>query len=1001
MQYNFKNPDGIFRGTDFWMLNDKLDTEELRRQIGCMHEQGVYSFIARTYIGLRSDYPGEEFMAKMAVILETAEQYGMKVFLQAGYMPEAIPGLREDCALHYIHPRKEEDVTDSDTVVCRHDGICYVDDNSVSFLDMFSREAVSHYLLESYERIWERFSRYYGSTVLSVWVDEPSYKLGQLPYTPGLAKTFRERWGYEIGDRFWMLFADGEESRTFRYHYWLVLEELLEHNYFEQIRDWCHAHNLWFSGHLMMEESMKFSILRACALMPYYKYFDMPGIDRLCAEMNWRHDEIHKIAPIAAPRYDMHNTPIQCTSAAHQAGKTHILCEMYGVSGQMMNFRDQRHMFDHFASLGINHRSVHGLFYSLHGRGKRAFPPHVHYYQPYFKKYRLVSDYVARTSAFITNGKPVKDTLLLHPQETAYTLYRARSASAADPLFQNPTPELDALDAAFYQTAFSLLRAQIPFDMGDEITLGDWGKVTADGLQVGEMTYKTVVVPYCSYLRASTKKLLDAYRAAGGTVLFLGCLPDHIDGWAAEPDPDWVLIPTVDALRSILTAMPRDLSFDCSGDSSSLQINRRSDGDTDYLMLFNSDCREGRTVTVRSDSPRRFRLFDARTGEDERLAGSAEACTVRIAEGSSVLLMLEKTDAAPEAADSKPRPVTSLTLDGSSSVRRDTPNTLLLEFCQYRYSESEPWSTKDYPVLAIHEKLIGMDYHGEIFLRFAFDSDIEGLPLQLAIEDPEYQKITFNGHPVNTDARGRWFRAVQFKVIDLPPALKKGRNLIEIRREFFPLKKAMNAVTSLFENLGGVELENLYLLGDFAVKSAREPSQNGTPRFSRSFRLTEENPTLSGMPELTAAGYPFYAGGMEITQTFTLPASMAAGRRIRLRADGFHGANAEITVNGKVCGDLCWYPYTLDITDAVRLGENTLTIRLVNTLRHLLGPYHRPCGEIGETWGDYQTPNKPWLGITPDNPDWMEHRETDTAAWTDSYYVPMLGIEQIIIESEA
>ena len=57
--YNsFVNPDKMYNGTDFWMLNDRLEEDEIVRQLHEMKKQGVYSFIARTYIGLKSDYPG-------------------------------------------------------------------------------------------------------------------------------------------------------------------------------------------------------------------------------------------------------------------------------------------------------------------------------------------------------------------------------------------------------------------------------------------------------------------------------------------------------------------------------------------------------------------------------------------------------------------------------------------------------------------------------------------------------------------------------------------------------------------------------------------------------------------------------------------------------------------------------------------------------------------------------------------------------------------------------
>ncbi len=37
----------------------------------------------------------------------------------------------------------------------------------------------------------------------------------------------------------------------------------------------------------MMEETLTSQIRRASACMPYYKYFDLPGIDVLGASMNW------------------------------------------------------------------------------------------------------------------------------------------------------------------------------------------------------------------------------------------------------------------------------------------------------------------------------------------------------------------------------------------------------------------------------------------------------------------------------------------------------------------------------------------------------------------------------------------------------------------------------------------------------------------------------------------------------------------------------------------
>ena len=143
------------------MLNDKLEDEELIRQLSEMKKAGVYSVIARTYIGLKSDYPGPEFKKKMRLVVDTATELGMKIVLQAGYMPEAVLGLPADHALRYIYPVKEGEEKGR-RVFCRHEGISFVEHNSGTFLDMFDPDAMDFYLKVCYEDMWAEFAEEYG-----------------------------------------------------------------------------------------------------------------------------------------------------------------------------------------------------------------------------------------------------------------------------------------------------------------------------------------------------------------------------------------------------------------------------------------------------------------------------------------------------------------------------------------------------------------------------------------------------------------------------------------------------------------------------------------------------------------------------------------------------------------------------------------------------------------------------------------------------------------------
>lgn len=997
MNDTFLDPDPIYRGTDFWMLNGLLDEAELARQIDAMHEQGVHSFIARTYIGLRSDYPGLDFHGKTAFIIAKAREHGMTVFLQAGYMPEAVVGLPREHALEYLVAVARGGAEAGDVLVKNQGGHDVVVRNSGTFLNMFNEAAVKFYIAESYEKMWREFADDFGKTVRSIWVDEPSYNAAYLPWSPDLAGIFRQRFGYDLFDKVDLLFLDGEGAEKVRHDYRTLMEDRLGDCYFAQIRDWCNRNSLWFSGHLMHEDTLASQISRSCATMPYYRYFDIPGIDMLTAAMNWRDDALRDAGPVHRRRFMEVNTPLQCCSAARQHGKSRVLAEMYGVSSQGLTFRDMRHMFDHFAAFGINHRSVHGMFYSLLGRRKRAYPPHVNDYQPYFRKYRMVTDYVARASFFISQGEPVRDTLVVHPLDSAYLLYRGTIDSVA-----SDNPELEHLDNLFHDTLIKLLHGKIEFDLGDEASIRDFGKVENGAFAIGMMAYRTVVLPHLRTLRQSTLDRLVAFARQGGSILVLGAAPDRLDGAPCATLRETLgALPGIrfaedadDALRTLdaIAEAGRDAAFAFVGDASPVLINHRRDAKADYFFLVNEDCSRAIRGSLGFKGDRRFRVHDGRDGSSVdcpsyRKEGRAWA-DFSLPEGGSAMISAERVDRdLTHALRVQTRACPVLDLDGPWDFHKCGPNALLLEFCRFRKG-LEPFSPL-YPVLAVHEKLVREDYRGPLTLAFAFEADVPLTGLRLALEKAEEHRIVFNGSGVDSTPTDHYL-CRDFQVVGLPDVSVQGSNTLEITREFKPLQKFKSAITSLFENLDGTELENLYLLGDFACKSRVEFSWTGSTRLSRRFRLGPEPDAVQG--DITVAGYPFYAGTVAFRKRFKLDPALVGGKATLVIGE-FHGCVAEIAVNGRHAGDMAWLPHEVDVGGLLVPGDNEIAIRLTNTLRNLLGPYHRTVGEIGEVWGDYSTPNKPWLGTDAScrEVDWQDHRDADTRLWSDSYFAVKFG----------
>ena len=1001
----FSNPPDKYKGTDFWMLNDALSDEDIDFQLSEMKKQGIASFIARTYIGLKSDYPGPGFKKKMRTIVEGARKYGLRVFIQAGYMPEAVLDLPEKFALCNVNPMPSDEAAGKGEILAELDGMAYVAVNTKTFLDMMNKDAIVFYLKQSYEDMWADFQEDFGGVIESIWVDEPSYSQHGLPWSVTLAQAFRDRWGYDLKPKVPLLYLDRDDYQAVRCHYWLTVQELLRSAYFVQVHDWCKAHHILFSGHLMMEDTLSSQLARAGATMPYYKYFDIPGIDYLTAEMNWRNSSLK-------PRYEnlgvsagLYTTPLQCCSAARQAGQDQILAEMYGVSSENLTFRCQRNMFDHFASFGINHRSVHGIFYSLRGRGKRAYPPHVNYYQPYWNDYKQMTDYCGRVSYFISQGRPVREVLMIHPLSSMACERRAPNSP------EGQSPAVGQRDSDLLNLEWQLLAHQIGVDFGDEQTLAEWAAVvhSPDGrplVKVGQMTYQAVLLPNLLTIAPETWALLKDFMSQGGKVFVYGKAPALLHG---RPNPEIATsLSNADYSEECseivekLLSIPREYDFTCTQDATPIRVNYRRDEQYQYFFIFNSDCQEARTGRLTLKGNKTGTLLSGTCAPPSPVIRTADGdgntvLTFDIPAGSAVMLLVEKS---PEAASLPSAAIPSvpvrvqLQLPSEWAIKRLHPNALVLEFAQFRKGDGD--YSPVYPILAIHDILTAENYIGPLTLRYVFQSAILVKGAQLALESPLEQTVTLNGVAASSQPNGYYWDK-SFEAIDLPD-ISAGENILEVSRNYRPLAKFKSSITSLFENLPGVELEQMVLLGEFAVMSSRMPTKSNCVRMSHRFTLNKEVATVQS--ELVDHGYPFYAGAISLTQSFQVPANQA-GKTATLHLEGFDACLARVFLNDEYRGIIAWEPPELSI-GALKEGVNELRLELVNTIRNLIGPYHRPKGEYGEAWGGYGFPNLPWLGAVDEStrkiiPDWQNHRIPDTNAWTEDYMLVPFGLQDAFI----
>ena len=102
--------------------------------------------------------------------------------------------------------------------------------------------------------------------------------------------------------------------------------------------------------------------------------------------------------------------------------------------------------------------------------------------------------------------------------------------------------------------------------------------------------------------------------------------------------------------------------------------------------------------------------------------------------------------------------------------------------------------------------------------------------------------------------------------------------------------------------------------------------------------------SLGSLTESADPGIKYFSGRAVYTNTFSLGA-VPEGADVVLDLGEVRDI-AVVKVNGKECGTLWKLPYRTDISDAVKEGENTLEVTVVNPWHNrLVGDKQPDCGK--------------------------------------------------------
>lgn len=996
----FQNPTAEYRGTPFWAWNDLLTKEELERQIDVFRAMGFGGFHMHVRTGLKNTYLSDEFMSLVRACVDKAKENQMLAWLyDEDRWPSGAAGglVTKDerfraRALYFTNDENDADALGAGDrlltcydVVLGGDGtlqtfrqIGRADEvkgekwfavlrisspsswyNGQTYVDTLNKEAIEQFVRVTHERYKATVGDEFDKTIPSVFTDEPQFtskstlkhSLAQgktwvrLPWTDRVPELYRAAYGEDIFETLPELIWELPEGRISeaRYRFHDFIAELFASSFADTIGGWCDKNGIALTGHMMEEPSLRSQTAIIGEAMRSYRSFGIPGIDMLC-------------------NYHEFTTAKQAQSAAHQFGREGVLSELYGVTSWDADFRLYKHQGDWQAALGVSVRVPHLSWYSMQGEAKRDYPASISYQSAWHTQWHLLEDHFARINTALTRGKPKVKVAVVHPVESFWLHWGPNDKTAGI---------REDMDTRFQDLTNWLLEGMIDFDFLCESLLPRLCKQGGAPLHVGEMRYDTVIVPACETLRSTTLERLEAFRAAGGRLIFLGKAPTLENAvpsargkalFDRSEQMEFARAALLDSLDGDRFLTVRDADGRLAG---GLLHQLRSDTDGDWLFLAHSTEPNCKDLSRRRELDLTIKgsfaplLYDTTNGEIRPLGADYEnGCTVvktALYDYDSLLIKLVPGKADRPAHAEKHAFKTAAVIHRPlfCTLGEDDENVLLLDTAEYAL-DGGPFAAKE-NILRLDDRLrdrlgfprrsghVAQPYTIKdtppthtVTLRFRIQSEVELSQAHLALEDPEVSEITLNGEPVNNTPKD-CFADIAIQKVALP-GLKTGENILTVTQ---PFGERTNP-------------EAMYLLGDFHVRVIGEEAI---------LSGSDLQPTFG---DLTTQGLPFYGG--KVRYGFK---AAAKNGELTVHASCYRGGLIKVFCDGKDVGAILYPPYDLTIKGLAN-GEHIIVLELLLHRYNTFGPVHL----VNE--------KRTWHG--PDA--WR----TEGDDWSDAYMLRRTGI---------
>ncbi len=494
---DFKNVPKKYRPIPFWSWNEKLNTEETKRQVNLMNDVGIGGYFMHARGGLATEYMGEEWFENVTAATEEGEKLGMRPWAYdengwpSGFGNGIVNGMGIEYQQKYL--RVESRPLHTETAICKCGEHYFYYEINPFYVDVLDKKVVAEFIKCAYEPYFER----YGNRVEGFFTDEPQISRNGTPWSFCFPEEFKKRYNLDIYEHLEELFYPVGNYKDIRIKFWKMATDMYSESYFKQIYDWCEERNMKFTGHLVNEDDLRSQLVSNGVCMPHYEYFHIPGMDWLGRNIG-NGVMVHQLC-----------------SAAAQLNKNAVLSETFAMCGHNISLAELKGLYEWQMVRGVNLLCQHLEGYTLRGIRKRDYPPAMYYQQPWWCVYKDWNDAMSRIGMIIAETKVKPDILLLHPETTAWANHDDANWDKINETNTNLVNTVKALESR-----------HALFHLGDETLMERHAKIEDGKLVIGEQKYSKIIRDVCEDLLPTTEKLLEEFVAQGGKIISVDDVED-------------------------------------------------------------------------------------------------------------------------------------------------------------------------------------------------------------------------------------------------------------------------------------------------------------------------------------------------------------------------------------------------------------------------------------------------------------------------------------------